>query len=344
MSATSYLNDYALNDYAAWTWTPGASLDGLKLARLPLPIPGPDEVLLANTAIALNPVDWKMIDWGRDDWQQGQVPGVDGVGRVVAAGSAVNLRVGTRVAYHQALPRGGSFAEYTLLRAHAVYPVPDALDDATAASLPCPGLTAWQALDKLPACGNRDVLVTGAGGAVGYLLAQLAVQRGLRVWVTAAPKHREHLLQLGIAGVFDYRDAQWSARLREALGPRRLHGVFDTVSGSHAASLAPLLGYNGHLVCIQDRQEHAPLPAFSSAISLHEVALNSIHAHGDALDWRELRRAAASLMQGVADGRLQPPAKQFFEFAELPEALRRLKSGEGGGKWISLLPAPAVTS
>lgn len=330
------------HDYAAWTWTPGAGLDGLSLARLPVPTPGPDEVLVANTAIALNPVDWKMIDWGRDDWQQGQVPGVDGVGIVIAVGSEVNLRAGARVAYHQALTRGGSFAEFTLLRARAVYPVPDALDDASAASLPCPGLTAWQALDKLPDCSNRDVLVTGAGGAVGCLLAQLALQRGLRVWVTASARHRDPLLQLGVAGVFDYHDGQWSQQLRETLGPRRLHGIFDTVSGHHAASLAPLLGYNGHLVCIQDRQESAPLPAFSTAISLHEVALNSIHAHGEALDWQELHHAAVRLLQGVADGLLQAPAKQFFDFAQLPEALCRLKAGEGNGKWIARLPAPAV--
>lgn len=330
------------NDYAAWTWTPGAGIDGLSLTRLPLPTPGPDEVLVANTAIALNPVDWKMIDWGRDDWQPDQVPGVDGVGIVIAVGSDANLRIGTRVAYHQSLTRGGSFAHYTLLRTRAVYPVPDSLDDATAASLPCPGLTAWQALTKLPACNNRDVLVTGAGGAVGYLLAQLALQRGLRVWVTASKKHREHLLQLGVAGVFDYRDGQWAPQLLEALGPRRLHGIFDTVSGNHATGLAPLLGYNGHLVCIQDRQENAPLPAFSTAISLHEVALNSIHAHGETLDWQELHDGAEHLMHGVADGQLQAPAKQFFDFAELPQALRRLKSGEGSGKWISRLPAPAV--
>lgn len=331
-------------DYAAWTWTPGASLDGLRLARLPRPAPGTHEVLVANTAIALNPVDWKMIDWGRDDWREGQVPGVDGAGIVVAAGSASGLRVGTRVAYHQALSAGGSFAKYTLLPAHAVYPLPDSLDDAVAASLPCPGLTAWQALEKLPASGNRDVLVTGAGGAVGFLLAQLAVRHGLRVWVTASPRHRDALLRLGIAGVFDYRDAQWPQRLRDILGPRRLFAAFDTVSGAHAASLAPLLGYNGHLVCIQDRQESAPLPAFSTAISLHEVALNSIHAHGDALDWQTLRHSAASLMQAVADGQLQAPARQFFDFAELPDALRRLKSGDGGGKWISRLPAPIIVA
>ncbi|MGC4007845.1 MAG: hypothetical protein QM805_01915 [Pseudomonas sp.] len=47
-------------------------------------------------------------------------------------------------------------------------------------------------------------------------------------------------------------------------------------------------------------------------------------------------------MHAVANGQLQAPAKQFFDFAELRQALRRLKSGEGSGKWISLLPEPTV--
>ncbi|MGC4007844.1 MAG: hypothetical protein QM805_01910 [Pseudomonas sp.] len=237
-------------------------------------------MLVANTAIALNPVDWKMIDWGRDDWQPGQVPGVDGVGTVIAMGSEAGLRPGTRVAYHQSLTRGGSFAEYTLLRARAVYPVPDSLDDAIAASLPCPGLTAWQALNKLPVGKNRDVLVTGAGGAVGYLLAQLALQRGLRVWVTAWKKHREHLLQLGVAGVFDYRDGQWTQPLlevprpatpardfrycqrqpchqpRSAAGLQRSSGVHPGPPGKR-----PTAGLqHRHLAARSGAQQHGPCP------------------------------------------------------------------------------------
>lgn len=49
-------------------------------------------------------------------------------------------------------------------------------------------------------------------------------------------------------------------------------------------SLASLIGYNGHLVRIQDRVETAPLPAFSTVISLHEVALNSVHRFSSAHD------------------------------------------------------------
>ncbi|WP_430540260.1 alcohol dehydrogenase catalytic domain-containing protein [Pseudomonas entomophila] len=89
------------NDYQAWGWTPGAGLDGLHLTRKPLPTPGPGEVLVANRAIALNPVDWKICERGHPAWQQGTVPGVDGMGVVSAVGAGVDLPLGTRVAYHR---------------------------------------------------------------------------------------------------------------------------------------------------------------------------------------------------------------------------------------------------
>ncbi|TEA59314.1 zinc-binding dehydrogenase [Pseudomonas sp. CH235] len=325
-------------DYAAWAWTSGQGLDGLTLTRKPLRQPGPGQVLVANRAIALNPVDWKIIEWGHPAWSTGRVPGVDGMGVVVAAGAGVTLQPGSRVAYHQSLANDGSFAEYCLLDAATVLSVPAALDDAAAASLPCPGLTAWQAVEKVPANGAADVLVIGAGGAVGLLLVQLAVQRGWRVWATASGAHHAKLKALGAVGVFDYREPDWQTALATSLGERRLHAVFDTVSGAHAAKMADLLGYNGHLVCIQDRQESAPLPAFTTAISLHEVALNSFHVHASLHDRQTLRRNGEHLLQALLDGSLVGPALQMFNFDELPQALRALKDGAGGGKWVTRLP------
>lgn len=323
-------------DFAAWSWTAGAGIDGLQLVRKSLDQPGPGEVLIANRAIALNPVDWKIIEWGHAAWKTGHVPGVDGMGVVVASGAGVPIKPGTRVAYHQSLDRDGSFAEFCILDAATVMTVPAALDDAWAASLPCPGLTAWQALEKIPGSAG-EVLVVGAGGAVGLLLAQLAVQRGLRVWATASTAHHAQLKALGVVGVFDYRDAGWQQALQSALGERRLDAVFDTVSGAHAATLAPLLGYNGHLVCIQDRQESAPLPAFSTAISLHEVALNSFHAYASLSDRQALRQHGERLLDAVLNGKLRVPAQQVFDFHELPQALRALKQGSSSGKWVARL-------
>lgn len=77
------------------------------------------------------------------------------------------MRPGARVAYHTSLSRSGSFARHTIVAARCVFPIPDSVSDLAAAAVPCPGLTAWMARAKVPDVAGRDVLVSGAGGAVG---------------------------------------------------------------------------------------------------------------------------------------------------------------------------------
>ncbi|PLZ00876.1 alcohol dehydrogenase [Burkholderia sp. WAC0059] len=324
-------------DYLAWTWQKPGTPDALQLQRKTLRLPAAGEVLIANRVAALNPVDWKIVQAGHPAWQPGRVPGVDGVGTVAAVGDGVTLAVGARYAYHQGLAHDGSFAQYTVVRADCLLAVPDTLSDELAACLPCPGLTAWQALRKVPDTPDtpgRDVLVSGAGGAVGLILVQLALRHGWRVWATASPKHHDQLAALGAAGVFDYREAGWTARLQTALGARRLFAVFDTVSGTHARSLAPHVGYNGHLVCIQDRLEAAPLAPFTTAISLHEVALNSAHAHASPQDWQSWRADGERLMAQLRIGNLALPEIATHAFDALPAALAALRAGTNEGKQL----------
>jgi len=102
------------------------------------------------------------------------------------------------------------------------------------------------------------------------------------------------------------------------------------VNAAHAASLAPMLGYGGHLVCIQGRVEQHPLPPFSSAVSLHELALGSIHEHGVRADWLEYRAAGESMLQQLALRTLAAPTIVTQPFDELPGALAALKSGQPG--------------
>ena len=320
----------------SWQWQKPGEPDGLRLVSGPVPAPGPGEVVVENHAIALNPVDWKLIAAGHRDWQPGHVPGVDGAGRIIAVGEGVPLEIGTRVAYHQFIGKSGSFATHTRLSAEAVLRIPDGLTEIVAAALPCPGITAWQALNKVPEKAGRDVLVIGAGGAVAQYLVQLALVCQYRVWATAAPRHHAHLLDLGVAGVFDYRDESWRAALQAAIGMRKLYAAFDTVSGAHAASLAPMLGYGGHLVCIQDRVEHHPLPPFSSAVSLHELALGSIHEYGVRADWVEFRTAGERMLQQLAMRTLSAPAIVTQPFEALPESLTALKAGQPGKRIILL--------
>ncbi|WP_342630307.1 zinc-binding dehydrogenase [Nguyenibacter vanlangensis] len=320
--------------HQVWAWPNKGEPQSLRLEMRTRPIPAPGEVLIANRAIGLNPVDWKMIEWGHAAWSAGHVPGVDAVGIIAATGDGVRLPIGLRVAYHQSLARDGSFAEFTRIDGRSILPVSAGVENVVAAALPCPGLTAWQALRKVPRQMTRDVLVTGAGGSVGSILAQLAVRGGWRVWVTAAPAHQDKLLAFGIAGVFDYRDPNWCDRLAKSLGPRRLYAIFDTVSGKHARALASILGYNGHLVCIQDRIEENPVPAFTTAISLHEVALNSVHLNATDEDWQEWRSAGAELFQMLETGALQLPPIEVRSFDALPLTLTELKSGAHKGKFV----------
>ncbi len=319
----------------AWVWEGDPNPAGLILVQKEVPIPRGDQVFVANRAVALNPVDWKAFTWAALGWQLGHTPGVDAAGVVVACGPDAEIPIGARVAYHQDLQCDGSFASHTLVAAKALLSVPEAVSFIEAATVPCPGLTAWQATMKVPTAEDRDVLVIGGGAAVGVFLVQLAMKRGFRVWTTASPKHHAALLESGVAGVFDYHNPRWQEDLLLALRGERLFAVFDTVNETHARSLASLIGYNGHLVCIQDRLNAPAVPAFSTVISQHEVALGAIYRHGAKRDWEELHKAGTRILCDIASGTMKVPAVTTFSFGELSDALANLKAGRQQGKLIT---------
>lgn len=320
-----------------WSWRSGTDPAALQKSEQPVAELSGDDVLVENRAVALNPVDWKVLGAGTLGWQPGHVPGVDGAGVVVACGPKAQWPEGTRVLYHQDLRREGSFATHTIVAARALHRLADGLGFADAATIPCPGLTMAQALAKLPDAPGRDVLVTGGGAATGTFLTQLAVARGYRVWTTAGPVHRARLMGYGVAGVFDYHEADWRAALEQALAGRRLYAAFDTIGEQHARALAPLIGYNGHLICVQGRVNMPPMPAFSTVISLHEVALGAIYRHGAPEDWAQLQQMGAALIAQAASGLLQLPARTRFDFEALPAALAGLKDASLQGKLVAEL-------
>ncbi|MBD9625018.1 zinc-binding dehydrogenase [Ensifer sp. ENS06] len=322
----------------AWVHEKTGDPDVLQLRDMPKPRPGCGELLIRNRAIGLNPVDWKFILWGHDAWSWPHIPGVDGAGEVAEVGKGVShIGVGARVAYHNDLLRPGSFAEYTVIPARAAIPLPQSLPFAAAASIPCPGLTAQQSIGKVPLWPGAHVLVTGASGAVGGALLQLAREKGWIVHAVASASQADRLLKLGAATVTDYRTEGWKDAWKRRTQYQPLHAVFDMVSGAHAASLAPLLAANGHLVCIQDRQETAPLPAFSTTISLHEVGLNAMHGHACDHQWGRLVAAGVDMARKICEGAFDPQLIETASFEELPASLSRLKAGPNPGNRVILL-------
>jgi NADPH:quinone reductase-like Zn-dependent oxidoreductase len=281
-----------------------------------IPTPGPNDVVIRNEYIGLNPVDWKVIQNWPASWATGHIPGVDGAGTVIGVGKDVRGVVpGQRIAYHQDLHRNGSFASHTIVNQKTLLRVPDILPLSLAAALPCPLMTAWQAIEKIPSKPQVDVLITGAGGMVGRFLVQLAVQRNCRVTAMASARHHKTLRQLGAETTIG-----WNTEQSESA----FFAVFDTVNAQHASSMAGLVEANGHIVCIQDRLETPPLPPFNKALSLHEVALNGLYRVGNDRQWAQFRQAGEELFSMVAHEQVRTPEPHIEPMAALPEALEQL--------------------
>ncbi len=317
-----------LTNYRAWTWQGNSEPSGLTLAHVPVQPLRKGQVLVRNAVIGLNPVDWKVLG-GLDGWQPGHVPGVDGAGEVAAVGDGVPRQwLAQRVAYHTSLHSAGSFAEYAVVDARALLSLPDAVDFEVAASFPCPALTAWLAIEKLPARPGQQLLISGAGGAVGLYLVQLAAERGFAVTAMANARHWERLRALNvrecIAGPLADGEG-WS-------GGRRFFAVIDTVNAGHAERLAAALRANGHLVCIQDRVPQWPCAPFGLTLSMHEVGLGALHVYGDDGDWARLTAAGERMLHDIGENRLQAEELVVRGFDELPRLLEGLRRRSFSGK------------
>lgn len=319
----------------SWCWQQKGEPTGLILKDKKIRDLGDNEVLIQNTAIGLNPVDWKLIERGHPEWKPDTVPGVDAAGIIIATGKNMgHLRTGSRVCYHTDLSRDGSFSTHTVVAGRALMHIPDNVSDFAAASFPCPSLTAWQAFCKVPAIGGKNVLVSGAGGSVGYFLTQMLTAADARVYVTASTKHHTEFLRMGVIKAIDYKEIGWQSKMAEALNGNLFDAAFDIVNGQHAASLAPMLGYYGHLVAIQDRVEVAPLLAFSTCISLHEIALGAFHKYATDKQVAALMQDGEALLGKIGNGTLKLRNYTVDSFDNLPQHLAEMKKNNRETKYI----------
>lgn len=178
------------------------SSEVLRYEDVDRPVPGTGQVLVRVAATSFNPVD--------DHIRAGvlaemipitlpYVPGIDLAGTVAELGADVTgLEVGDRVVAMLSLDSAGGAAEYVLAPAESLAPAPQATELVDAAALPLTGLAAWQTVFELAELKpGQTILVNGAGGAVGSLVVQLAVDAGAHVTAVDAPQHADRLRGYG---------------------------------------------------------------------------------------------------------------------------------------------------
>lgn len=227
--------------------TPGGP-DQIEILHVPLAEPGNGQVRVAIAAAAVNPVDLGVANGlfharGLINQPERTGLGWEFAGIIDAVGPGVNATVGTRVAgLIDGFDRDfGTYAEYLLVSATDIAPVPDGLDLIKAATVPLNGLAAVQILDLLgdtPVDANR-LLVTGAAGALGGFLLALAGDRGWEVTGMARTRDEAFVRSLG-AGFTDHAEPGWDA-------------VADAAVLQHQA--LPLLRDGGTFIGVQPGNE-----------------------------------------------------------------------------------------
>ncbi len=288
----------------------------LRLVEVPLPTPGPDEVVVEVEAVGVNPVD--LGNRTDPSWAGLRAPYVVGyelAGRVVETGEAVWALLPVRGTTH------GALAEQVAVPRAFVAARPPELDPIVAAALPLAGCTALQVLQRMGMDAGSWVLVHGATGGVGHLLVQMARGVGLHIAAASRPGDRERLEELGVDLWVDRAEPSVAATATAQLG-RELDAVVDLVGGQLVPSL-PHVRVGGHAATIVDLTGDLDL-AIDRNIDLHGVLM------------RPGRDRLYALSAEVAAG-VRPTVTETYPLARVAEAHRRLAAGGVGGKLVITL-------
>jgi NADPH:quinone reductase len=243
---------------AAWYSQNGPARDVLVLGDIPVPAPGPGEVVVQVHTSGVNPSDVKSRV-GRPVASGFIVPHSDGAGIIVEAGAGVDRRrLGERVwlwngQWNRPL---GTAAEYIVLPQEQAVALPAHISFDAGACFGIPALTAIHAIRRAGELAGRTVLVTGAGSAVGHYVTQIAARKGAVVVGTAgSPARRDHALAAGAAHVIDYKREPVADRVKEITGGAGADAVID-MDFSSTAPLLPqgLLKPHGRFVCYGSNQ------------------------------------------------------------------------------------------
>jgi zinc-binding alcohol dehydrogenase family protein len=221
---------------------------------VPIPAPGPHDLLVRIRAASVNPIDTKIRGFSRAQDGEPRILGFDAAGTVAAIGSEVSrFSAGDHVIHAGVTNRPGSNAEFQLVDERLVGRKPAALNFAQAASLPLTAITAWESLFDHLALGPAStgaILVVGAAGGAGSMATQLARnQTRLEVVATASrPESAAFAVELGAHHVVDH-----TALLAEqvaAIAPDGVDYVFSAYSRPHVEAYAELVRPLGHIVAI----------------------------------------------------------------------------------------------
>ncbi len=294
----------------------------LQVLEVPTPQPGPGEVRIRVLGAAVNPTDIALrsgaVRAAFADRPPPYVPGMDASGTVSATGDGVSWSEGDPVI---ALvmphgPHGGAYAEEVVVPAESVVRRPAGIDPLPAATLLMNAMSARMALDRLALVPGDTLLVTGAPGAFGGSVVQLAKADGLRVIVDAAPADEELVRALGADEVVSRGDGL-SERVRSVV-PSGVDGVAD--GARLREEILPAVRDGGAVASVREWNIDP-----ERGISIRRVQVPKAAGDTAALD---------GLRRQVEAGVLRPRLADVFAPGDASEAHRRFERGGVRGRFV----------
>jgi len=315
----------------------------VRLADVPVPAVGHEDLLVKVHAASVNPVDTKIRDGKLKVLIRYRMPlvlGNDLAGTVAAIGPGVTrFKVGDAIYARMDKQRIGAFAEYALVREAVAAPKPVNLTFEEAASLPLVGLTAWQALIDIGRLqAGQKVLIHAGSGGVGTFAIQLARHLGAKVYTTVGQRNVELVQQLGADVAIDYRTTRFEDVVQdcdvvlETLGDELLlrsfrsvkpGGVVVSIGNTPTAAFAREWGLNPLLVFVIGLMSRKAMAAARARGARYEYLF--MRADGE-----QLRQIAAL----VESGTIKPVIDRVFPLQEVREALAYSESGRATGKVV----------
>lgn len=309
--------------------TPGG-IEQFEIAEIELPPLAADEVRIRQTAIGVNFVDVYQR-MGLYPMPPANIPGVEGVGVVVAIGSGVtSVKAGDRIAYAGA-PVGAYAAERNLPAWRAVK-LGDALSDEAVASSFVKAITAHMLLHRVyPVAAGTTLLVHSAAGGLGQLLTRWASLLGATVVAAVGSEAKAEIArQAGARHVIVGRDADFAQAVGDITGKRGVDVAYDGVGGATLARTLACVRPFGVVASIGQTAGPIPPVDVSDLGPRRSISLARPSVMAYMNETEAYRLAAEAVLTGIESGILRVSG-QSYPLSEAARAHADLESGRTSG-------------
>lgn len=312
---------------------PTGGPENLTYIDLPVPQPGPGEVLVKIEAAGVNFID---IYFRKGFYKAPENPvklGSEAAGTVAGAGEGVSFKTGQRVAYSMAR---GAYAEYAIVPQSMLMPLPDAVTFEEAAAVILQGMTAhYLTHSTFKLAAGQTCLIHAAAGGTGLLLVQMAKIVGATVIGTVSTDEKAALAkEYGADHMILYSQADFLQEVKRITNGNGVDVAYDSIGGDTFHKSLDCLRSRGMIVSFG--QSSGPVGQIDPLVlsqkgSLFLTRPNLAHYISDP---EELRWRSSDIFKWMASGALKVRVHHIYRLSEAAAAHRDLESRKTSGKLL----------